>query len=382
MSSVSLAKKTVQKPSESLSSRIFAFDILRGYFLCVILLNHLHYYPSGLDFFTGRSILYVSTAEGFFLVSGIVLGIVRGLKLLNQSFLVGAKLLWKRALQLYITSIALTLLFTIAGQAFIDNPGLKWGIYADTHQWWPLIWDTITLRYTYGWVDFLRLYALFFFFAPLALWLLRKGYWYIILLVSVTVWALYPYVDPSSPFAQPLSWQLVFFAGFTIGFYWQKILAAWRSLSLQVRKTIGWSFVSIFIITAIISFILVFGHEFGGQLGATLDSIHHVVEQGYNKNRLPLPRLLLGTIWFWGLFFLVRRFETVLIRYTGWLLLRFGENSLYVYTISAFVVFFIHLILPPNFTTNPILNLIASLFAFSLVFVALKKRFLMKIIPR
>src|SRR6218665_421663 len=92
------------------SERILTFDLLRGYFLCVILFNHLQFYPNGFDLLTGRGVLYVSTAEGFFLVSGIVLGIVRGRKLLNQPFNVAAKLLWKRALQLYTTSLVLTFL--------------------------------------------------------------------------------------------------------------------------------------------------------------------------------------------------------------------------------------------------------------------------------
>src|SRR5690606_17097418 len=111
---------------------------MRGYFLCVILFNHLWYYPSCLDIFTGRSLLYASTADGFFVVSGIVLGIVRGAKLINQPFKVAAKLLWKRSIQLYITSIVLTFLFTVVGQLFIGNPGLKWGIYTDWNNWWVL----------------------------------------------------------------------------------------------------------------------------------------------------------------------------------------------------------------------------------------------------
>jgi len=381
MPNVHAPKKPSTKPKK-VSSRILTFDIMRGYFLCVILFDHLQYYPSGLDFFTGRGILYVSTAEGFFVVSGIVLGIVRGLKLIDQPFIVGAKLLWKRSLQLYVTSIVLTLLFTLIGQLFVGNTGLKWGIYDDVHQWWQLLWDTVTLHYTYGWADFLRLYAIFIFFAPLALWLLRKGYWYILLAASFGIWCLYPYAPPAWPFSQALSWQLIFFSGFIIGFHWEKITATWRKLSVRNRRIIGWSFVSAFVLTACISFVLVFGHELGGQLGASIDAAHHIIEQGYNKDRLPIPRIIIGTIWFWALFYLVRRFEAQIAHRTGWLFLRFGENSLYVYTISALIIFFAHLILPPRFTTNPLINLVVSLAALSLVLLAVKTKFLMKIIPR
>ncbi len=364
------------------SERILTFDLLRGYFLCVILFNHLQYYPSGLDFFTGRGILYASTAEGFFVVSGIVLGIVRGRKLLHLPFKTSAKLLWKRSLQLYIASIVLTLIFTVIGQAFIGNPGIKSGIFTDWSHWWELIWHTVTLSYTYGWADFLRLYAIFIFFAPFALWLLRKGLWYVLLGVSTFLWALYPLLPNNTIIAQPFSWQLIFFGGFIIGFYWTKILEFWRSLSLRTRQYIGWSFVSVFAITVITTFTLVFGHELGGAIGSELNRIHHIVEQHFNKDRLPLERIGLGIIWFWGLFYLVRRFEAFIVKHLGWLLLSFGMNSLYVYTISAFVVYFAHLIIAPPGFQSVGLNLLASIVALGLVQLAVQTKFLMRIIPR
>lgn len=362
------------------SERILTFDLLRGYFLCVILFDHLAYYPNGFDLFTGRDFLYVSTAEGFFVVSGIVLGIVRGHKLLHMPFWKGAWLLWKRALQLYITSIVLTLIFTLIGQLFLHNPGLKYGI-DDWDDWGELIWNTVTLNYTYGWADFLRLYALFIFLAPLALWLLRRGLWYVVLASSATLWALYPLI-PNSSFAQLFSWQFIFFSGFIIGFYWQAIIKKWRSLSIKTRKNIGWSLVATFIVTYIAVFTLVFGHEIGGVVGASIDSAHHVIEQGFNKDRLPLPRIILGTIWFWALFFIVRRFEPWIIKHFGWLLLSFGANSLYVYTISAFVVFFMQLAVAPPGFGNLLLNMAASLLALAIVYLAVRTKFLMKIIPR
>lgn len=364
------------------SERILTFDLLRGYFLMVILFNHLQYYPSGLDLLTGRGILYASTAEGFFVVSGIVLGIVRGRKLLNQPFKVAAKLLWKRAFQLYLATIILTFLFTFVGQFFIGNPGLKYGIFTEWTHWWELLWHTITLSYTYGWADFLRLYAIFIFFTPFALWLLRKGWWYVVLGISAAVWSLYPLLPNNPVIAQPFSWQLIFFGGFIIGFYWENILATWRKLSIQTRKKIGWTITAAFIITLAASFILVFGHLIGGAVGTQLSSAHHIVEQNFNKDRLPIPRIILGAIWFWGMFYLLRRFESwIMIRFGGFFL-RFGMNSLYVYTISAFVVFFTHLIITPVGGYPVVVNLLVSAAALSLVYLALKTKFLMKVIPR
>jgi hypothetical protein len=376
---VSELTKLVKKEK---SERILTFDLLRGYFLAVILFNHLEYYPSGLELFTGKSILYVSTAEGFFAVSGIVLGIVRGRKLINQPLSTAIKLLWKRAFQLYLTSIVLTLLFTIVGQFFLNNPGLKYGIYTDWSNWADLVWQTITLHYTYGWADFLRMYAVFLFFTPLAVWLLRKGWWYIVLTLSLLVWSLYPFFASDVATAQLFSWQLIFFGGFVIGFYWQDIIAQWRKLTINTRRLIGWSFVSAFAVTVLATSILVFSQWSSIPFSEQLTAWHHIIEQGFEKDRLPLPRILLGIIWFWGAFYLFRRFESWIMKYLGWLLLPLGTHSLYVYTLSAFVVFFAHLLIAAPGFNSLLLNLIASLLCLAIVLTAVKTKFLMKIIPR
>lgn len=356
---------------------------MRGYFLSVIVLNHLQYYPSGLDFFTGRSMLYVSTAEGFFAVSGIVLGIIRGRKLINAPMKTATKLLWKRSLQLYITSIVLTLLFTLIGWFFISNPGLKFGIYTDWQNFGDLILKTITFQYTYGWADFLRYYALFMFAAPGALWLLRKGYWYLVIAISLTIWCLFP-LSPLPPnMSQPISWQVIFFSGFIIGFYWPVLVEYWQKISKRTRKGIGTALISTAAITIITSAVLVFGHYFGGALGAQLNDWHNAVYPFFEKDRLPMTRFLLGVIWFWAFFWVLRKYEDVIVKKVGWYFLPLGENSLYVYTIQAFIVFFAHLlILKPTGSTSILLNLGISVAVLALVWLAVRTKFLMKIIPR
>ncbi len=356
---------------------------MRGYFLCVILLNHLQYYPSGLDLFTGRGFLYVSTAEGFFAVSGIVLGIIRGRKLIEAPFKKAASLLWKRSFQLYITSIVLTLLFTFVGWFFINDDGLKYGIYTNWSNIWDLLWQTITLQYTYGWADFLRYYALFLFFAPAALWLLRKGYWYLVVAASLSVWCLFPLSPWPVEHSQPISWQVIFFGGFIIGYYWPILVEHWQKISIKSRKIIGATLISTAIVTIIAAAVLVFGHYLGGVIGPAIDSVHHVIEQGFHKDRLPFTRIILGAIWFWAFFWVLRKYEDVIVKKVGWFFLPLGSNSLYVYTIQAFIVFFAHLfILKPNETTSIIINLAVSTAALALLWIAVRTKFLMKIIPR
>lgn len=369
------------KPAKKASSRILPFDILRGYFLSVILLNHLWYYPSGLDIFTGRSILYVSTAEGFFAVSGIVLGIIRGYKLRTEPMKRVSALLLKRAGILYIASLILTLTYTLlAWWVFTGNPGLPSGLAPASTPFTELVWNTLTLQYTYGWADFLRYYALFLALTPIAIWLLRKGLWYVALLTSFAVWACYPLI-PNPSLAVLASWQLVFFGGLCLGFYWKQGASLWVRLYEGTRKRLVAGLMVLSAITLSITVLLVFGSSIGGGLGVTIESIHHVVEGGFEKDRLPLPRIILGIIWFWAAFWIAWKLQRFIQQRMRWVI-DLGQNALYAYIISSVVIFGFHLIIPPPGTGNLVLNLALSLLGLGLVITAVKTKFLMSIIPR
>lgn len=365
--------------------RIHAFDLLRGYFLVVILLNHLYYYPSGLDILTGRGILYVSSAEGFFLISGIVLGIVRGRKLLNKPLALASKLLLKRSLQLYVTFIVLTIGYTFIAWLLAGEPGLKETPAPITMPITELLWQTLTFQYLYGWADFLRLYIIFLAFAPLALWFLRRGWWNIMLAISFAVWALFPY-SSGDYWAMPISWQFVFFCGLAIGFHWPELTQYWLRINPRVRSRIGWSLVGMAAVTMVASAALVYADSIGGQIGLQLGQWHDAITNNFNKDRLPLPRLLLGAVWFWGLFYLIRQNEDWWMRKVGWLFYPLGVNSLYVYIVQSAIVFFMHIyVLLPSHQDGSapwFLNLWLSLSALAVVWLMVRYKVLFKIIPR
>jgi len=379
--SQAIAPASTIPPSKKSGSRLVVFDLLRGYFLIVILLNHLHYFPSGLEWFTGQSYLYTSTAEGFFLLSGIVLGLVRGAKLIDKPFKVARNLLLQRSVQLYLTSIILVLLFTFAGWLFLGQPGLKYGIFEPTSgSPFELIWQTVTLQYAYGWADFLRMYALFILVSPLALWLLRRGLWYLVLAASFGIWLLYPFSPwPAGELSNQISWQVIFFAGFIIGFHINTITTWWRRLAEHMRRMIIASTVSLAVLTLVINVFLVFGHDIAA-IGPWLAEQNIAIGSHFNKDRMPIPRLLLFGLWFAALFFIFTRFEQAITKRLGWLLLPFGTNSLYVYIIESFVAFALLLIMP---LPGPwYINLVVSLISIGLVYAAVRTKFLMRVIPR
>ena len=362
-------------------SRILTFDLLRGYFLVAIILDHLAYYPNLLDWWSGRGNLFVSSAEGFFFISGIVLGIVRGAKLIDQPFWVSAKLLLKRGLQLYITAVVLMLFFTFVGWLFLSNPGLKPGIRLPSENILDIIWGGLTFKYIYGWADYLRLYAIFILAAPAAVWLLRRRLWYILLAISIFIWSLYS-TSPleTAELSQIYSWQLIFFGGLIVGFYWKSIFNWWFKLSRFLRKITTITTVTIAAFTMLLGFILAYGTDLF-HLHASYKTAFEALNPFFTKESLPPTRLALFLIWFGAAFWLFWKFEKQIIAWFGWLFLIFGTNSLYIYTLQAFLVFFMHLIIA-GATSSILLNLALSVTGVMIIWLAARTKFLMKIIPR
>src|SRR5438445_144468 len=88
------------------SSRILALDLLRGYLILVIASVHLSYYPSLLGIFDGRGQLWVSEAEGFFFISGLLIGIIRQRDISRSGLALACRKVLKRGFRLYTASIA------------------------------------------------------------------------------------------------------------------------------------------------------------------------------------------------------------------------------------------------------------------------------------
>lgn len=366
--------------------RIVTFDLMRGFFLIAIIINHLALFPNMLDWWGMRGYLLVTTAEGFFLLSGIILGIVRGAKLVDRPLKEVTKIVLKRAWTLYLTHIVLVIGFTlIAWYFYTGNPNIKYGIM-EGHSWLQLIWEAISLQYIYGWADYLRFYAIFIALSPIAFWLLRRGKWYIVLLLSYAAWLLFPIDVHNVPWEtvallQPIPWQALFFSGLVIGFHWPDI-SAWCT----EHKKVLTRFVAppIFLLAFVLfvwNVIAVFAQEFidaGWAHQMSYDAWSLRMNE-FHKEQLPLARFLLFMLWFWVAFLIVKRFEKPIVKYTGWLLIPFGTNSLYVYTLHAVIVFFVHLYFQVGSIPQ---NLLITIAAIALIYLAVRTKFLMNIIPR
>lgn len=338
--------------------RILALDILRGYFILVIIINHFAWQTNLFEPFTGRGGLWATAAEGFFTVSGILVGYIYGPKILKATATT-FKRIWKRAFLLYGLFIASTLAFTFLA-LWIGSPHVPPGLWQNGNSPLDIFTATASFHYLYGLNDFLSRYAIFMAAAPLILWFLatygRRG-GAVIIFISVITWlALQPLVDASSH-ASIIIWQVVFVPSIVIGYYLPSIEQWFMRFSKIARRT----FLSfLFGISAVAYFLSYVYTSYNGRglvywlfdkLSFITDPIIVAVRYvgdniGYlsDKQSLGILAIATGIFWFWSLYVITRKYEDKINTVTKGVLTFTGKNSLIAYIIHAFVIFFVTLL--------------------------------------
>jgi hypothetical protein len=339
--------------------RIEAIDILRGYFILAIIIVHLSYFPNGYDLITGRGQLWVTNSEGFFFLSGTLIGLVRGRKAISKPFKVVATKLASRGFMLYAWTIGLTFLFTAVALVSQLNT-VKPGVWQGAIDWY-LIRDTLLFRYEYSWADFLQYYSVYLLFSIPAVLALRKNKAWIILVVSIFLWAV------NSKNNAFYNWQLFFFCGAVAGWYWQQILDFLKKTPRMLVLAHYPLAIGMFILNLVV-------------LAGIYPELSAKLSPYFVRAEMPLARVLLFGLWFSALYRFVVSHEHWFKKWVGWLLIPFGQNSLYAYIVHAFLVFFVQLFFVNKH--NVILNFIVTSAVILLVWYATKKRFLFGIIPR
>ncbi len=360
--------------------RILTLDLMRGYFILIIIIDHLERWPGIFDWITGQGRLWVSAAEGFILLSGVMIGLIRGRKELHKPMKEVSKKILKRSFILYIWAIITALLSILivkhlfAGSYFFPYPPGTDSFSASQND----LYELLTFRAIFGWSIYLQVYAVFLFFSPFAVWLLRKGKWKLLLAISVLIWAVGTRLN-----ALIISWQLLFFIGVVIGFYFDTLNAKWHSY--KHRRAVSYSAVIATLITVVISTFVIFAWTavkagmlpFNEQqfidFRATIDPFF------LRQKFLPL-HMILTFLWIFTLYILVHRFEGKINKWFGWLLVPFGQNSLFVYIVQGFVIIAASTLIPH--TQNMFINaaIIASVIMIVWGITFIKP--LYKIIPR
>lgn len=301
----------------SLPGRIEALDYLRGFFILVIIVDHLWRWPNLFQYVSGRGELWASAAEGFVIISGLLVGYVRGRKGLKKAFGEISRKLMLRSLMLYAWAIISTVVLVAASWYLTFRSNIAHVPY-DRFDWTGVLTDAVRLDYTHMLTHFLYLYAIFLFVSPAVIWLLRKRLWWVGGIASTALW----WVGIVSN-VEWMQWQILFFIPAIAGFYLDQLIAYFRN----VPKLWLYAFISGGLASIALSATIILPNDPGSY---RLDV--------FTREPLTLGRVGMAFVWFVTLAWLFNRALPVLSKSIGWILMPLGTHSLTAYIVHSFVL--------------------------------------------
>lgn len=363
--------------------RIHELDLLRGYFIFIILIDHIQRWPSFYTYLTGQGRLWASAAEGFFIISGLLIGYLRGYKSRHLHLSAVIKKLWKRAAMLYVWCLGITF-FVVAVTAILsdgNNPLLpKLPLAEQVVNLPTYLWYVISGQYANDWIYFLRLYAIVLAVSPLVIWLLRKGLWWLVLILSLGAYVASFFMGEQPEGA--LQWQLLFFGAALIGWKLETIVN-WLREHQQAKKVIIASLISVTIVTMLTSYFWVHGWGNVESQHAIISRDSYVTARGwidpwFTNDPMAIGRIIISFIWFGGMLALFHVLRRYISKAFGWLLMTFGQYSLSAYCLQAILLVFIEVLIPvrDNWWLNFISTTAAILGVWGIMQIPLVRRLL------
>ena len=316
-------------------SRDLRLDLLRGYAVFAMAVDHIGG-GNALHLLTGGNRFLVSAAEAFVFISGVTVGMVYG----RYPLRLAARRGFGRAWTLYSIAIWLALAFA-AGASFFDLP--KGAAFAADPA--RFVRDIVLLRRTFYLVDVMLLYAFLMALAPIAIWTLKRGWWPALVVISGALWLdfqLWPsttnvpwYIVDNAVF-HFATWQVLFFAGLTLGFFKDEVGS--RLARISFGRLPGGALGPLFFAVGVLIWLHVTDariiDRFAGEgEGARL------LDSWFNKSGLPFPRLVACLLVFAFAWTLVTRAWKPINRALGALLLPLGRAALYAYAAHVVIVF-------------------------------------------
>lgn len=315
--------------------RDLRFDLLRGWAVVAMVADHIGGARSWLYLLTGGDRFFVSAAEAFVFLSGLLMGLVHGGLLRRGQVAQALTKVLHRAGTLYAVSVGLTLLTAALPLAL----GLSWAPDVTDVGLVEYVVGVLTLHRTAWLTDIPLLYTLLILAAEPVLLLLEHGHTRLVLAASWGLWAVWqrwPQQADIWPIADNhlfhvSAWQVLFMTGLVIGYHRQ-------ALDRQFAAAAG------------LRALLCAGAVLSGALWlhgtglAPLTRLTPWAEAGEVQARLfakadvRVGRLLVFAALSVFAYALVTMAWRPLARALGWLLLPLGQHALNAYVLHLFVV--------------------------------------------
>ncbi len=320
---------------EAGSRRDLRLDLLRGWCVVVMVVDHIGGRDSWLYAITGGNRFFVSAAEGFVLISGITMGIVYARVIAREGIRAAVEKVLRRVQLLYALTVALTLVFA-ALSALLRSP---WAREAAPGEPPEFLIGVVTLHRSYSLTDVLLLYTLLVLAAAPVLALFARGRTAHALAVSWTLWALWqvapataqlPWtiVDEGFPFP---AWQVIFVTGLAIGYHRGAVarrIAGLRALSIAAATTVASGAVVLAYVAGIVVPPSLHGEGTLGTVGQIL----------FDKDDAAIGRLAVLTLVSIASYAVVTYVWRPIALVAGRALLPLGQRALVAYSIHLFIV--------------------------------------------
>lgn len=205
-------------------------DSLRGLLIAIMAINHLNYFAPPISDYSFQPFGFISAAEGFVFLSGLIAGVVYPRYCIRQNTLTFLKRVYRRAGMIYgahiltFVTIAVTFLYV---PYYFEHWQLRLPNFS-THTA-GILAKSVVLLYQPRHFDILPMYFVFYLVLPLAIFaIVRKNTVWMLagsVLVYATVHLSYLTMGPhlfeqsrtQLGYFNYLTWQLLFFVGVIVG---------------------------------------------------------------------------------------------------------------------------------------------------------------------
>jgi hypothetical protein len=301
--------------------------------------DHIGGERSWLYVLTGGDSFFVSVAEGFVFISGLLMGMIYAQVIARHGLKAALLKCLHRAWTLYLLTITLTLTFA----ALSLQMGLEWTPQVTSATWLDFVLSVVTLQRTLHLTDVPLLYTLLVLAAMPVLVLLASGHTRVVLAGTWGLWTLWQFAPQYAQFPWPIAgnqifnfsaWQALFITAMVIGYHRQRLEPCLMHLSPHVVLGLSGALVAGAIILYAMS-----DYPLLGQYAVLVDPL-------FGKIDLRFGRLLVFASFFSFALTLLTVAWRPISRALSWLLLPLGQNALTAYTMHILVVVFLPQVSP------------------------------------
>jgi hypothetical protein len=393
-------------PDDGKPGRDLRLDLFRGFIILAVVITHIE--VSGpYSYLTLHAVGAITGAEMFVFLSGVVLGMVYPLGVARFGEWASAIGAFKRARKQYLVTLAVILIvfalsfvpflntdaistFTDRGTGLdgVQAEGRVYDLYPNAMQLlaypppWYAIRQFLLLEMGPWPFNIMGLFVVLSLFIPVFMWVIRRGFWWALLVVSWALYgvqAVYPDLKPlNSQFDAVfplLTWQVVFTHGLVLGYYRRQVT---RALTGRVGKVLVG--VAVCLYAAFLVYVWA-GHRFDFTPSPFPASMYlDLYNTAYQRVDLQWGRLI--DIAFFAIvsYAILTVFWKPVNAAIGWLWIPLGQASLYVFVWQVFFALAVASI--PLDYGNVWVGTLTHTVLILLVWYMVRKKFLFSVIPR